>query len=187
MAAAKSKTGSKTGKKKITINEAIKSLDSAIKIMKKGQYDKAKKLLEGLKDEYAQDLELKGKTTTLIKICDKSLDKPDKPFDSSASTDPVELFNIGVFLHNSGEYKEALKCFEKGLKKSKDNADHYYYAMAASKARLEDFDGALADLAKSFEISQENYFRVQNDPDFAPLREQEELWEQVVAEGEKDD
>jgi len=178
---------SKTGKKKSSINEAIKSLDSAIKIMKKGQYDKAKELLAGLRDEHEQDLELRGKTTTLIKICEKSLNKPDKPFDASASADPVELFNIGVFLHNSREYKEALKCFEKALKKSKDNADHYYYAMAASKVLLEDYEGALADLAKSFEISEENYFRVQNDPDFAALREQEELWEQVVAEGEKSD
>lgn len=179
---------SKTGKKKISINDAVKSLDSAVKIMHKGQYDKAKKALEELREEYSQDLEFKGKTTTLIKICEKSLAKSDKPLNSSASNDPLELFNIGIFLHNSMEYKEALECFEKALKKSKANADHYHYAIAASKAHLKDPKEALVDLKKAIEISEDNYYRAQNDPDFSGLRENDELWSQVtVGEEKKDD
>ena len=58
---------SKKNKSAKSINDAIKILDKAMMAIKKKQYPKAQGILEGLKTEYSQDLEIRGKILTLLK------------------------------------------------------------------------------------------------------------------------
>ncbi len=175
MAAAKKKTDQSTQ----SIGDAVKILETALLAIKKKQYPKAKDILEKLKEEYSNDLEVRGKILTLIKICEKKMTKDEAPVNASSTDDPAELYNLGVFCHNSREYQEALKCFEKALKKTDSNLDYYYYAMAATKARMENFPGAAEYLKKAITVSLENLYKAQNDPDFSNFREESELWKTV--------
>jgi len=175
MATAKKKTDHSTK----SIGDAVKILETAILAIKKQQYSKAKDILDKLKEEYSNDLEIRGKILTLIKICEKKMTKDEAPVCALSTDDPAELYNLGVFCHNSREYQEALKCFEKGLKKSDSNLDYYYYAMASTKAGMKNFPGAAEDLKKAITISVENLYKAQNDPDFSKFREESELWKTV--------
>lgn len=176
MATAKSKTNQTTP----SISDAIKILDTAVKAMKKKQYLKAREILDKLNADYANDLELRGKIHTLVEICEARMEKPEKPVRASDIDDPAGLYNLGVYLHNEREYEEALECFEKALKLSKKNQDHYFYAMAASKSRMENFKEAAEDLKKAVEMSMENLYHARNDPDFLKLRE-DAAWNLIEA------
>ncbi len=175
MAAAKKKSDQSTH----SIGDAVKILETALLAIKKKQYTKAKDILDKLKEDYSNDLEIRGKILTLIKICEKKMTKDETPVNAASTEDPSELYNLGIFCHNSREYQEALKCFEKALKKSDSNHDYYYYAMAATKARMGNFPDAAEDLKKAVTISVENLYKAQNDPDFCKFREESELWKTV--------
>ncbi len=162
-----------------SIGDAVKILETALLAIKKQQYPKAKDILDKLKEEYPNDLEIRGKILTLIKICEKKMTKDEVAVSASSTDDAAELYNIGVFCHNRREYQEALKCFEKALKKSDSNPDYYYYGMAATKARMENFPGAAEDLKMAVTVSVENFYKAQNDPDFSKFREESELWKTV--------
>jgi len=183
MAAAKRKTKPSTK----SISDAVKILETALSAMKKHKYPKAKEILEKLNKNYSEDLEIRGKILTLIKICDKKMVKKETPASASITDDPAELYNLGVYLHNNCEYKEALKCFEKGLKNTDKNLDYYYYAMAATEARVDNFPEAAINLKKAVEISLENLYRARNDPDFTAFREESEIWDTVEAAEDTND
>lgn len=183
MAAAKRKTTPSTK----SISDAVKILDTALLAMKRHKYPKAKEILEKLKEDYSKDLEIRGKILTLIKICDKKMVKEETPASASITDDPVELYNLGVYLHNNREYKEALNCFEKALKNTDKNLDYYYYAIAATEARAENFPEAAKNLKKAVKISLENLYKARNDPDFDALREESEIWDTVEATEDTND
>jgi len=164
-----------------SITEAIKVLDAALKAIDKQQYAKARETLVKLKDEFHKDLELRGKIITLIRICDRRLAKAQAPAGADSFEDPGDLYNLGIILHNDREYREALKCFEKALKKPVKHPDYIHYAMAASKTRLGNLAEAAKDLKKAGEIAVEKLYKAQNDPDFSALREDSEHWNSVEA------
>jgi len=175
MATAKKKKSSSAK----SINDAVKVLDKAMMAMKRKQYPKAKDILEGLKAEYSHDLEIRGKILTLLKICENKIEEDKGTSPLTAKSSPTDIYDQGIFLHNNLEYKEALDCFEKGLKKAGDNPDHFFYAIAASHARLGNFKESAEILKQAVEISRENLFKAQNDPNFCDLREETEIWETV--------
>ena len=175
MAPARKKKSQKTS----SINEAVKILDKAMMALKRKQYSKAQDILEGLRAEYSEDLEIRGKILTLLKICEKKIAAAEAPSPVSPQSSATELYNHGIFCHNNLEYKEALDCFEKGLKKSESKPDYFHYAIAASQARMQNFTGAAESLRKAIEISPENLYRAQNDPNFSELREETEIWESI--------
>ena len=183
MATAKKKTTQPTQ----SINDAVKILETALMAMKKHQYPKAKDILEKLKEDYSNDLEIRGKILTMIKICEKKMVTDEAPADAASSEDPSELYNLGLYCHNRQNYKEALKCYEKALKKATSNLDFYHYGVAATRVKMEDFPEAAEALKKAVKISVENLYKAQNDPDFSAFREESELWKPIVdlGDGEK--
>ena len=176
MAVAKKKTNKSTK----SIGDAVKILETALLAMKKQKYSKAKDILEKLNKDYSKDLEIRGKILTLIKICDKKTLKEVAPDTAAITEVPSELYDLGVYFHNNRDYQEALKCFEKALKKTKTNLDYFYYATAATEARLENFPAAAKNLKMAIDISVENLYKAQNDPGFAEFREEVEIWDTVA-------
>lgn len=176
MATAKKKTTQPTP----SINDAVKILETALMAFKKHQYPKAWDILAKLKEDYSSDLEIRGKILTMIKICEKKMAADAVPANAASAEDPSELFNLGLYFHNNQDYKEALKCYEKALKKATSNLDYYHYGIAATRVKMADFPEAADALKKAVQISVENLYKAQNDPDFSAFREEPGLWKPIL-------
>jgi len=75
-----------------------------------------------------------------------------------------------VFLHNRGEFEEALKYFHQAAEMHPKN-EHVLYCMAAAAARAGDTPSALKALKSAIASNPSNRAQARSDSDFDPIRE----------------
>jgi len=85
-----------------------------------------------------------------------------------------EMLNHGVFLHNKGDYDDALKFLRQAAEIHPRN-EHVLYCLAATSARAGDTDSALKALRSAISVSPETRGQARRDPDFDVLREDDEF------------
>ena len=85
-----------------------------------------------------------------------------------------ELLNYGVFLHNRGEFEEALKSLRQAAEIHPKN-ENVLYCLAATSARAGDTESALKALRGAISASPETRGQARRDPDFDVLREDDEF------------
>ena len=89
-----------------------------------------------------------------------------------------DLLNHGVYLHNRGEYEEALKALRQAAEIHPKN-EHVLYCLAATAARAGDTATAVKALRSAVAASPANRAQARSDSDFDPIREDEEFIEIV--------
>ena len=109
-------------------------------------------------------------------VCERALVEAKKtPFRPKGFED---LLNHGVFLHNRGEFEEALKVLRQAAEIHPKN-EHVLYCLAATSARAGDSAAALKALRSAIAVSPANRAQARGDSDFDPIREDEEFIELV--------
>lgn len=96
---------------------------------------------------------------------------------TAGSGDTQDPYLRAVLEHNKGNFDAAEAACEKDGRLNKD--DRFAYLAAAIAAVREDFDLALERLGVAVDLNPRNLIQARQDTDFAALREETELAEQV--------
>ena len=136
---------------------ALDLFEKAVKALGKKDFERARDLLETLIEEHAQERELVERARAYRAMCDRP-----KGFD--------DLLNYGVYLHNRGEFGDALKYLQQAAEIHPRN-EHVLYCLAAAFSRSGDTTGALKALRSAIGVSTSNRAQAKSDSDFDPIRE----------------
>ena len=149
-------------------NEAMERFEKAMKALGKREFDKARTLFDSLVEDHPQEQELVERSRAYLALCERQLEK--KP--AFRPRNFTDLLGQGVFLHNKGEFDEALKLFRQAVDQQPKN-EHALYCLAASAARAGDSAAALQALRSAIEASPATRAQARSDSDFDGLREEQ--------------
>jgi len=150
--------------------QALEAFEKALKALGRRHFDRARNQLEALIEAHPEELELLERARAYIAVCDRALEK--KPAFRPKTFE--DLLHHGVFLHNRGEYAEALKVLRQAAEIHPRN-EHVLYCLAATAARAGDAPTALKALRQAVSVAPANRTQARQDPDFDTLREDEEF------------
>ena len=94
---------------------------------------------------------------------------------------PAESYEVGVFLLNEGEPKEALRHLERAAEHAPDNAG-VQVALASARLQSGDVDGSLVAVARAIELDGSSRYKVRNMTDFDDLEDSPEFGAMVADE-----
>jgi len=149
--------------------KALKEFERGVMAIGKQNYTGALEHFQSIVDGFPNEKELIDRAQVYIRICKSMSDrKPPQP------KRPEEYFYYGVMKANDAEYDEAVKYLDRALEADpKDEKVHYVLAWTlALKGNRQD---ALKHLREAVELNVTNRVYARNDPDFEPLREDEEF------------
>jgi len=149
---------------------ALELFEKAMKALGKREYDKARDHLETLLASHAEEREVLERARTYLAICERALEK--RPAFRPKGFE--DLLNFGVYLHNRGEFDEALKHLHQAAEIHPRN-EHVLYCVAAAAARSGDTAAAIKALRSAIGVNPETRAQARNDSDFDPIREEDEF------------
>ena len=150
--------------------QAIETFEKAMKALSKHDYEKAREHFDALLEGFPEERDLLERARSYKPVCDRNLDK--KPAYKPKTFD--EMLHHGVYLHNRGEFDEALKFMKQAAEIHPKN-ENVLYCMAATAARAGDSATALKSLRQAVSVGPANRAQARQDPDFDGLREDEEF------------
>jgi tetratricopeptide (TPR) repeat protein len=148
-------------------NHAMDAFEKAMKALGKRDYEKARDLFESLIDDYGHERELVERARAYRTLCQRSLDSQKRPSPRPKAFD--DLLNQGVFLHNRGDYDEALKLLRQAAELQPQN-DSVQYCLAATSARSGDSAAAIKALRTAIAVNPASRAQARSDSDFDALR-----------------
>jgi tetratricopeptide (TPR) repeat protein len=159
--------------------QAIELFERAIKALGRKEYDKAKEHFESLIGAHPEERDVVERARAYLAFCERVLGEGRRPAFRPKGFD--EMLNYGVYLHNRGEYDEALKMLRQAAEIHPRN-ENVLYCLAATSARAGDTDSALKALRTAISVSAESRAQARRDPDFDSLREDDEFNSLVYAD-----
>jgi tetratricopeptide (TPR) repeat protein len=150
--------------------QAIDSFEKAMKAMGKHDYERAREHFDALMEGFPEERDLLERARSYRAVCERALEK--RPAFRPKTFD--EMLHHGVYLHNRGEYEEALKFMRQAAEIHPRN-EHVLYCMAATAARAGDSATALKSLRQAVTAGSANRAQARQDPDFDALRDDEEF------------
>jgi tetratricopeptide (TPR) repeat protein len=147
---------------------AIDLFEKGAKALGKRDFDKARDHFEGVVSQFPDERDVLERARAYLVICARALDK--KPAFKPKTFE--EVLHQGVFLHNRGEFDEALKLLRQAAE-MQPKSDHALYCLAATAARAGDSEGALKALRQAVELGPNNRTQARGDSDFDEIRDDE--------------
>jgi tetratricopeptide (TPR) repeat protein len=157
---------------------ALDQFEKALRALAKNDRDKARDILNGLIAAHPDERDILDRARLYRTQCDRGERRPawrPRTFD--------ELLAYGVYLHNAGDYPEALKTYAQAAEMHPRN-EHLLYCTAATAARAGDTVAALKALRGAIQVNAANRAQARIDDDFAPLRDNDEFLELLEADSE---
>ena len=145
---------------------ALELFEKAVKALGKKDFERARDLLETLIDQHAQERELVERARAYRAVCERAQEK--RPHFRPKGFD--DLLNYGVYLHNRGEFEDAIKYLQQAAEIHPRN-EHVLYCLAAAFSRSVDTTGALKARRSAIGVSSSNRGQAKSDSDFDPIRE----------------
>src|ERR1043165_6665274 len=150
--------------------QAIPTFEKAMKAMAKHDYERAREHFDALLSGFPEERDLLERARSYRAVCERALEK--RPAFRPKTFE--ELLHHGVYLHNRGEYEEALKFLRQAAELPPRN-EHVVYCMAARAARAGNNATALKSLRQAVTAGPANRAQARQDPDFDGIREDEEF------------
>jgi tetratricopeptide (TPR) repeat protein len=154
--------------------QAIDLFERAVKAVGKHDYDKGKEVLQTLIANHAEERDILERARAYLALCERALEK--KP--SFRPKTFEDLLSYGVYLHNRGEFQDALKCLQQAADIHPKN-EHVLYCVAAAAARSGDSAVAMKALRSAIVANPASRAQARSDSDFDPIREDDEFVELV--------
>jgi len=155
--------------------DAYHLYEQGLKLLHEKKYQQANSVLQEIKQEFPNNLELLARVNELLKVSERRAGS-----EEDLPEDPTSLVDRGVVYHNLREYDRAIACYKKALEKAvNQDQDYIYYAMASSEAGQGNKDKAIGYLKKAIQMKNELRFMARSDPDFEPLADSPEFRELV--------
>jgi tetratricopeptide (TPR) repeat protein len=145
---------------------ALDLFEKAVKALGKKDFDRALDLFDSLIEQHPQEKELVDGARAYRAVCERATGKRShfrpKGFE--------DLLNYGVYLHNRGEFQEALRYLQQAAEIHPRN-EHVLYCLAAAFSRSGEAHLAVKALRSAIGVSASNRAQARSDADFDPLRE----------------
>src|SRR5207247_7855491 len=152
--------------------QALDLFERAANALGRHDWERARDLLDSLIESHPDQRDLLERARAYRAVCERALLEARKtPFRPKGFED---LLNHGVFLHNRGEFEEALKVLRQAAEIHPKN-EHVLYCLAATSARAGDTAGALKALRSAIAVSPASRAQARTDPDFDPLHEDQDF------------
>jgi tetratricopeptide (TPR) repeat protein len=148
--------------------QALEHFEKGMKALHKREYEKAGVHFDSLLEDFPDERDLIERARQYRALCDRALEK--RPAFRPKSFE--DLLNYGVYLHNRGEFQEALKYLHQAAEIHPKN-EHVLYCTAAAAARAGDTDTAIKALRAAIGANSANRAQARSDSDFDPIREDE--------------
>jgi tetratricopeptide (TPR) repeat protein len=149
---------------------SVELFERAVKALGKKDYEKAQGILAELLVAYPDERDLLDRVRAYQALCERAGAK--RP--SYRPKTFEDLLNYGVFLHNKGEFAEALKVLHQAAD-IHPKSEHVLYCIAASAARAGEVAASLKALKSAIVANPANRAQARGDSDFDPLREDGEF------------
>jgi tetratricopeptide (TPR) repeat protein len=149
---------------------AIEVFEKATRALGKRDYDKAKDLFETILSQFPDERDVLERARAYLVLCERALDK--RPAFKPKTFD--EVLHQGVYLHNKGDFEDAMKLLRQAAEMQPQN-EHALYCLAATSARAGDSATALRALRQAVDLGPHNRTQARSDADFDDLREQEDF------------
>ncbi len=159
---------------------ALKEFGNAAKLLRKGDYAKAKELFRAIPAAIPEERVMVQRIETYITICEKKM----APAAGEPST-ADDWYYLGVIRSNEGRFDEAVQCLGTALQQD-PTSPKYLYARASALGLQGNAQLAVADLRQAVLSDPTIRFQAVNDPDFEPIRDDAgfiDLIEPTPAEG----
>jgi tetratricopeptide (TPR) repeat protein len=150
--------------------QALELFEKGMKALGKRDYERARDHFESLTTSFPEERDLLERARAYLALCARHVEK--RPAFRPKTFE--EMLHHGVYLHNRGEYEEALKFLRQAADIHPRN-EHVLYCLAATLARAGDAPGALKALRSAVTASPGNRTQARTDTDFDALREDEEF------------
>jgi len=145
--------------------KALKEFERGVGLLQKQSYSEAIERFQAIVGSFPQEKELTDRAQVYLRICQNVLERKEPQ-----PRKPEDFFYFGVIKANEANYDEAVKFLEKALQANpKDEKVHY--VMASTLAAKGDRREALEHLREAIELNATNRIYARNDPDFEPLRD----------------
>jgi tetratricopeptide (TPR) repeat protein len=151
-------------------SQALDLFEKAVKALGKRDYARAREHFAALIESHPDERDVLERARTYLALCARALDK--RPSFRPKSFE--EFLNYGVYLHNRGEFEEALKHLQQAADIHPRN-EHVLYCLAAAAARSGDTAAAIKALRSAIAANPETRAQARSDSDFDPIREEEEF------------
>lgn len=146
---------------------AMEEYDKGVRLMQQKDYQKAAPRFEAVISEFPQELALCDRARTYLRICKKDQSER-QPLRQTRNAE--QAYEVGVFLLNDGDFKEAARHFERAAEHAPQDSD-VQISLANARLGAGDVDGCLAALRKAFELDPRKRNYVRNVSDFEMLDE----------------
>jgi len=153
-------------------SQALDVFEKAVRALGKKEYERARDLLDGLIESHPEERDLLERARSYRTFCERTLAEAKRPSFRPKSFE--DMLNHGVFLHNRGEYEEALRVLKQAAEIHPRN-EHVLYCLAATAARTGDTATALKALRSAIAASPASRAQARSDSDFDLLRDDEEF------------
>ena len=163
------KLAKKTAKRE-GYGKSLEAFEKALKVLHKGDVDRARDQFKNLAGELGSDPELADRAQAYMTICDRQK----KSKGSFAPRTFEEVVTYGVFCHNRGDYDRAIKYLSKAVD-MEPKSDHAHYCLAAAYSRHGDTRDAARHLKQAVVGDSYNRVLARNDEDFATIRDETEV------------
>ena len=155
---------------------ALEEYEKGIRLLQQKDYTKAALRFECVINDYSGEAALGDRARTYLRIAkgDNGLRKPE-----TLSKEPEKAYEIGVYLLNDGQFKDALRHLERAAEHDGKN-EGVLIALASAQLQNGDRATALASLGKAVEADPDARYRVRAMSDFASLAQDEDFRRQFL-------
>lgn len=165
-------TGKKPGPIERRTNQALEAFEKALRALGKKEFDRAREQFVALLSDYPEERDLLERARTYVAVCERAVAESKRSAFRPKSFE--DLLTYGVYLHNRGEFEDALRVLRQAAEIHPKN-EHVLYCLAATAARAGDTGGALKALRSAIAASPASRAQARSDTDFDPLRDDEEF------------
>lgn len=157
----------------------LEAFEKGVRALGKKDYERAGELFQELIESYPEERDLLERARAYRAVCERAVAEARRsPFKPKTFE---EMLQYGVFLHNRGEYEEALRHLRQAVELHPKN-EHALYCLAATAARAGDTPTALKALRSAIAAGPANRAQARSDPDFDPIRDEEGFVEIVYSQ-----
>ncbi|PYQ25033.1 MAG: hypothetical protein DMF79_00255 [Acidobacteria bacterium] len=132
--------------------QALEMFEKAVKALGRKDFERAADLLDELMASHSDERDLIERARSYRAFCGRH----------------------GVYLHNRGEFAEAIKALHQAAEIHPRN-EHVLYCLAAASARAGDTAAALKALKSAIAVSPANRAQARSDSDFDAIRDLSEF------------
>jgi tetratricopeptide (TPR) repeat protein len=145
-------------------DKALKEMERGLSLMHKQSFTEALPHFEAIVKDFPQEKELVDRVQSYARICRNQIHKSKPP-----SPRPEDYYYLGVIKANEANYGEAVEFLDRALQVNpKDEKAHY--VMASTRSMRGEREPAIKHLTEAITLNITNRYYAQNDPDFEPLR-----------------